>query len=69
MSEILLPGGTFRNRVQGGEPPESWTWQSHLVEETEIGLGGPKETGIDGTEHQSQKLGREKGPKLCTEVP
>lgn len=38
--------------MQGGEPPESWSWQSHLNEEIEIRSGETKEAGVYGTEYQ-----------------
>lgn len=52
MSETLLPGGIFRNRVQGGEAPESWSRQSHLIEEIERRSGETKEAGVYGSEYQ-----------------
>lgn len=68
MSDTLLPGGTFRSRVQEGDLLK--VNYGSLVEETEIRFGEDKRGwSLKGRIPESQELGREKGPKICTEIP
>lgn len=52
MSETLLLGGIFHNKSAGGEPPESRSWQPHLIEETGMRSGETEQAGVYGAEYQ-----------------